>query len=77
MKLLRVLHVPGAWAIKWASACTALCMGLLSPRRTALLHAGASTAASVDGHLVQGAVYWVIDPAAMSQAYAPAIINQG
>ena len=39
--------------------------------------AGASTAASVDNDLVQGAVYWVIDPAATSQAYMPAILNQG
>lgn len=41
------------------------------------LHAGASTAASVDDDLVQGAVYWVIDPAATSQAYTPAILTQG
>ena len=40
-------------------------------------HTGASTAASMDNDLVQGAIYWVIDPAATSQAYTPAILNQG
>ncbi|KAK9839431.1 hypothetical protein WJX81_001722 [Elliptochloris bilobata] len=42
-----------------------------------LLWAGASTAVSGGGSLVQGAIYWVIDPVATSQAYAPTILTQG
>ncbi len=41
------------------------------------MRAAASTAASAGGNLVQGALYWIVDPSASSDAYAPTVLSQG